>query len=132
MKHLVLLLLLVIAVPALAAPAHHRRTCASCGHDRAAPVVVVAPAKAATSSAFDALVSGLELDAGFRWQPEHACPTLVVPHPVPHVRDPFYLGATLRLPLAAHAGLFGSFDRDFTERAAWQARTGLYFAPFAH
>lgn len=84
-----------------------------------------------STGVWNELLTGLEFQAGFRWQEEHECPTIEQPVPPPprHV-DPFYLGVGVRLPLSPAAGLFGNFDRDFTDSPDWQARTGIFWTPW--
>ena len=124
MKTILILLMLLVPAVAWAAkcpPKCKHRTAAKC------------PTHA--YSLWDQVVQGFELQAGFRWQSEEHldCPTLEVPNPPPSppaVEDPFYVGAGIRLPLDNHAGVFGQFDRDFTEAPKWQVRVGLFYAPW--
>lgn len=86
--------------------------------------------RAACPNLWEQFQKGFELQAGFRWQTETECPTLYSHPPTIEVKDPFFLGAGVRLPLAKDSGVFGNFDRDFTEASRWQTRVGLYFKPF--
>ena len=76
------------------------------------------------------LKSGFDFTAGFRWAPEHDCPTLLVPKPEPRVRDPFFIGAGVTLPLTERTSMFGAFNRDFTDAPHWSVTAGLHFRPF--
>lgn len=83
------------------------------------------------------LLDGFGLTAGFRWDRETVCPTCPhvctpAPPPPPHEeqKDPFFVGAELRLPLTPHVDAFGNLDRDWTEAAHWNARVGISVRPW--
>jgi len=122
---LMVLTLALIAFSAAAAPAPAKKCPPKC-HHRTGPCT-------ANTSILDHLVTGFEINAGFRWQTESECPdpqSSTAPESESRVHDPFYIGAGLRLPLTPRAGAFFNFDRDFTDAPNWQARLGLSYAPF--
>jgi len=141
---LAVLMLLLIALPVSAA----RRKCPPTCKHRRQPVCVVhaptaAPAPALAPTLWDHVVQGFGIRAGFRWEREHVCPTCPAPVPCytppppappteePGYRDPFFVGAELRLPLARGVQVFGAWDRDFTERANHQTTVGVVMAPWS-
>lgn len=132
-----LLLLASSTVEAHPAPKPAVHTCRpSCTHkncgkpDTVVVVRYVAPAPKPEVGVYDQLLSGLTLSTGFRWETEHAHQIPCAPPPPVHVRDPFYLGVGLHLPLSDNLQGFGEFDRDWTEAPHWQVRTGLEWSPF--
>jgi hypothetical protein len=134
LKLIVVLLLVIATAPANATtkkPVHRCRpscTHARCGRDT---VFVQSPPQVEKASElYDTVLSGLFVDAGFRWESERDCPTRLVPVPSSQVRDPFYVGLGLELPLAPHVRARGTWDREFTQAPEWQARAELVFFPF--
>ena len=123
MNNALLLVTLMLASEAHAAPV--KAPCRpSCTHRTCG--VVAAPAPAARPSFVDLVRDGFAVTAGFRFDgaPDHVCPTLTAPMPPKppvKVRDPFYIGFRIELPLNDHATLEGAFSRDFTQGPEFNA-----------
>ena len=80
---------------------------------------------------WESFVSNLELVGGFRWEEEHLCPAARITQPThpPH-KDPAFVGAQVRLPLAERVGIGGGVERDLTEQSRWQGRIYLSVTPW--
>ena len=125
-----LLVLIALLVCGTAEAAKAVKPCTHCRNGRAAACTVAKP-----YSFWDQALQGFRLTAGFRWDQE--CPAghgetneFLTTTPKVEVKDPFFVGAELRLPLAPKLEAFGNFDRDFVDAPRWNARAGVSFAPW--
>ena len=126
------LVALFISTMAVAAPVVPAKPCSQCKARHYPPSTTPAATSAAENGVWNQLLTGFELSAGWRWETEAGatdCEFSPAAAAV-EVKDPFYIGASLRLPFTTNVGAFGAFDRDWTEAPNWQTRAGLYFTPF--
>lgn len=89
------------------------------------------PTRYRPTSVATALRDGFSITSGFRWDRVRHDPALEPGTDLETNEDPFFVGASLNVPLTQWASIGGNFDRDIVNAPHWNARVFVALHPWS-